>query len=336
MVYAAHPACPLLSARFGRCVPGLVPLGVRITEFPVNEIKRTASILSAIGTLSIASVAFGVAPDAAGEASTQPAPAVTGGLPTVSPTQSSSDVPTAAEPPQAAPRTNQATPDSRSSPSSVAASPYGPESPPPATSENRKPSSKPQRPYDGPPTLLEMSGDYAIGGFGGIGVMYTRFAGGGSPQVCGEGGVIIDHVLELGGGGCGITSTVDAYEKYGPEPHYPDDRMGFGYGGFLVRYHLFSRNIVNLGVGALIGAGGLTIGTWDTSEQEWSSDYKHMRSEAVFVFEPHVGAYTNFTRWLRIGAVAGYRLVSGVDTPGVKASDLAAPTLGGVLQGGWF
>jgi hypothetical protein len=194
-----------------------------------------------------------------------------------------------------------------------------------------------KRAYDGPPTLLDMSADYAIGGFGGVGVMYTRFAGSSAVQVCGEGGVIIDHSLELGGGGCGVTTTVSAYEKgYGPEPRYPDDRMTFGYGGFLIRYHLFSRRIVNLGVGALIGAGGLTIGTWDSSQDGWAKDYKHMRSEAVFVVEPHVGAYTNFTRWLRFGAVAGFRFVSGVDTQGVSAWDLAAPTLGGVVQGGWF
>jgi len=39
---------------------------------------------------------------------------------------------------------------------------------------------------------------------------------------------------------------------------------------------------------------------------------------------------------LRIGATVGYRIVSGVDTQGVSAGDLSAPTLGGVLQGGWF
>jgi hypothetical protein len=180
-----------------------------------------------------------------------------------------------------------------------------------------------------------MTGDYAIGGFGGIGVMYTRYAGIAAPQVCLDGGVLIDHVLELGGGGCFVTTTVNA-ENYGPAPHYPDDRMQFGYGGALVRYHLFSRSVVNLGIGALIGAGGLTIGTWDTSTDNWSSNYKHMRSDAVFVFEPQVGAYSNITRWLRIGATVGYRIVAGVNTQGVSAGDLSAPTLGGVLQGGWF
>lgn len=296
----------------------------------MNELVRTVSILSAIAGVLIANPALCAVAGATNEAGAPPtAPASSAAPATGAATQASS----AEQPAQVAAPVRPI--EAQNSPSSVAASPYGPAKPPTTKSTTQSPQPAPKRGYDGPPTLLDMSGDYAIGGFGGVGVMYTRFAGSGAAQVCGEGGLILDHVLELGGGGCGVTTTVNA-EKYGPEPHYADDRMRFGYGGFLIRYHLFSRSMVNLGIGALIGAGGLTIGTWDSAAEDFSSNYKHMRSEAVFVFEPHVGAYTNFTRWLRMGAVVGYRLVSGVDTQGVSASDLAAPTLGGVLQGGWF
>jgi len=187
---------------------------------------------------------------------------------------------------------------------------------------------------DGPPTLLGKAGDYAFGGFGGIGVMYTRFAGENAVQVCGEGAVIIDHALTLGGGGCGITTLVNA-EQYGPAPHDPNDRLTFGYGGAIIRYHLFSNSPVNLGVGALIGAGGLTIGTWN-GDSSGSDNFTHVRSEAVFVFEPQVGGYANLTRWLRVGINAGYRIVSSVNMQGLSSGDVSAPTLGGVIQAGWF
>jgi len=52
--------------------------------------------------------------------------------------------------------------------------------------------------------------------------------------------------------------------------------------------------------------------------------------------EPQVGAHVNITRWLRLGAVAGYRVVSGMDTKGLSDSDLAGPTVGGQIQAGWF
>lgn len=218
--------------------------------------------------------------------------------------------------------------------STVAASPYDSPPAPAVQVADKAPSPPPkQKTYDGPPTLIDFSIDYAIGGYGGVGVMYTRFVNSGVPQVCGEGAVLLDHVLEIGGGGCGITASVDA-SAYGPEPHQSGDRMRFGYGGGLIRYHFFSHSKVNLGVGALIGAGGISIGV--PNDNDDTGEYTHLRSEAVFVFEPHVGAYSNVTRWLRIGAIVGYRLVSGVDMKNLSNSDFSAPTLGGVVQGGWF
>jgi hypothetical protein len=112
--------------------------------------------------------------------------------------------------------------------------------------------------------------------------------------------------------------------------------MHFGYGGAIVRYHFFSQEMTNVSVGALLGAGGLVIATWDGEGRDWDADYSHKRSDAVFVFEPQVGGHMNVTRWLRVGISAGYRLVSGVNTEGLSSGDLAGPTLGGTVMGGWF
>jgi hypothetical protein len=188
---------------------------------------------------------------------------------------------------------------------------------------------------DQPATLFSNVGEYAIGGFGGIGVMYTRFAHTNSVLVCGEGAVLIDHALSFGAGGCGITNMVNAF-NYGNPPHDPNDRMTFGYGGAIVRYHLLSREMFNLGIGAMIGAGGITIGTWNGSGTNWETDYTHKRTEAVFLFEPQVGGYLNITRWMRVGITGGYRIVSGVSTPGLSFTDVGGPSLGGQLQLGWF
>jgi hypothetical protein len=184
--------------------------------------------------------------------------------------------------------------------------------------------------------LFEISKKHSIGGFGGIGVMYTRFAGGGKPQYCFEGGMIVDHALTIGAGACSIPEDSLHAEKYGPAPHYANDRMNFTYGGAIVRYHFFSRNMLNFAVGAMLGGGGITIGRSDGSGSNWGDGYSNRRTDAVFVFEPQVGGYANLTRWLRVGATAGYRIVSGVNMKGLSASDLSAPTLGGVIQGGWF
>ncbi len=214
---------------------------------------------------------------------------------------------------------------------SVPASPY--ESPKPirVTQPEPPPPSEPAR-KDRPETLFG-GGDYAIGGFGGMGVMYTRFANNDVVQVCGEGAVIIDHALTFGGGGCGIAMLVHA-ANFGPPPHDPRDRLSFGYGGAIVRYHFYSRRVANLGVGALVGAGGLAIGPLTGSAD--NRDYKPRRTEALFVFEPQIGGYLNITRWLRVGATAGYRIVSPVSTAGLSASDVGGLSVGGRVELGWF
>ena len=201
-----------------------------------------------------------------------------------------------------------------------------------------------------PPTVLDSSKHYAIGGFGGIAFMYSRFAGHDVAQGCLEGGVIVDHVFTLGAGGCGITPSLNA-ERYGDAPHYPNDRMFFSYGGLIARYHLFSRSPVNLGLGMLVGAGALNINTLNRDIAQFGqvtigtpngvgdaspNDYTHRSTDVVFVVEPHVGAYANLNRLIRIGVTGGYRIVSGVNTQGLSSGDLSKPTVGAAIHIGWF
>ncbi len=219
---------------------------------------------------------------------------------------------------------------------SVAASPYEQESPAAGTESPRKPAgaSHPEA-EDRPATLFGGDTDYAFGGFGGLGVMYTRFAGMDAVSVCGEGAVIIDHALTLGGGGCGVTRLAKA-QNFGDAIYDSDQRMAFGYGGAIGRYHFFSRKVVNLSVGTLIGAGALTVGTRKPDADRGDMSLEDTRDDAVFVLEPQVGGYANLTRWLRVGASVGYRFVAGVDFAGVKSSDLAGPSAGLQIQAGWF
>ncbi len=289
----------------------------------MKAIMRSARVLLPLTNLLVASAAY---------CAETPSPNVEPAAATTPPTQTATQAQ-----PTAAPGAAVVSPEASGSAASLAEPPQNPPSYPASSASLTTPTPAPRAMDDGPPTLLGRSGRYAFGGFGGIGVMYTRFAGRDTAQVCGEGGFIFDHALTLGGGGCGIATTVNA-EQYGPAPHYANDRMSFGYGGAIIRYHLFSNKPVNLAVGALIGAGGLTIGTWDGSGRmnDWSDNYSHRRRDVVFVVEPQIGGYANLTRWMRVGVTAGYRIVSGVDTQGLSAKDLSAPTLGGVIQGGWF
>lgn len=182
----------------------------------------------------------------------------------------------------------------------------------------------------GPETLL--GSHYKVGGFGGLGVMYTRFAKSDAVQVCGEGALLLNHVFSIGFGGCGITRTLKTTNF--DRAANPDYRTSFGYGGGIIRYHFFTHRFVNLAVSTLVGAGGIASGDWNYHTNEYENDDEH--PDFVFVVQPQLAGYVNITRWLRIGATAGYRFVTSTDTPGLKNSDLAAPVIGGQIDAGWF
>lgn len=289
----------------------------------MNTTMRTANVLLPLSHVLFASAAF--CSEVASAPVSEPAQA--------NPIAAPSPTPAPAATPNAGAAAAQTEPTSAAS--SLGPSPYEPSNRPPQATKPPAAPVPPSKQDDGPPTLLGRGGDYAIGGFGGLGVMYTRFAGTNAVQVCGEGAVIIDHALTLGGGGCGITTPISA-AKYGPWPQDPNQKMTFGYGGAIIRYHLFSNSAINLGVGALVGAGGLVIGIYNENADPGSDSFTNKRSEAVFVFEPQVGGYANMTRWLRLGVTGGYRITSSVHMQGLSAGDLSSPTLGGVLQIGWF
>lgn len=58
-------------------------------------------------------------------------------------------------------------------------------------------------------------------------------------------------------------------------------------------------------------------------------------SDQVFVVQPSIGVEANIFQWFKIGADAGYRFVTNVDTPGFNDADLSSPYVGLRLKFGW-
>ncbi len=190
---------------------------------------------------------------------------------------------------------------------------------------------KQSTPEDAPATLFDSFGGKPSGGFGGVGVMYTRIAQQDAAAVCGEGAFVFDHALTIGGGGCGIASEVDG-DEFGPDT-LVGDRVEFGYGGLIVRYHFFSKAVANLSLGTLIGAGGAAISNMRLAD---GGEHERVHAQGVFVVEPQLGAHLNLTRWLRFGATVGYRAVAGVVIENMSNSDLSGIVAGGAFHIGRF
>lgn len=204
---------------------------------------------------------------------------------------------------------------------------YAPEEPPAIPAD-------PMR-YDpeGPATLFGSS-KHVLGGFGAFEAAYTHIAGQDVSLGCGEGAVLFDHTLSIGGSLCGVLPRMDG-TQYGNVVHSPGDRMEVAYGGLAVRYHFFAKELFQFSVGATVGGGAVVITnpneSWGTYHNEHTKN-----TDGFFAFEPRLTGYVNLTRWARFGAFAGYRFVSGINTTNLSAGDIAGPTLGGTMQFGWF
>ncbi len=168
-------------------------------------------------------------------------------------------------------------------------------------------------------------------GYGAMGVSYTRFVEHHLPAICIEGALIVDRRWVFGGAGCGVAAEIEA-RGLGPQPHDAGDRLSFGYAGFVARYLFMAEAPVSVSVGGMIGAGGLVIAPWLEAERRRRDGY----AEGLFVAEPQVGAQLKVSRWMRLAAYAGYRIVSSVQTNGLDTSEIAGPVLGVRGQWGWF
>jgi len=179
---------------------------------------------------------------------------------------------------------------------------------------------------DEPPTLF--SGRSAkVGGYGALAVHYARINGDDGVLTGIEGALLLDHRLAIGFAGYGwgnqqrISSSRFIDQRY----------LHFGYGGLLVRYHFYIPNSpVYFSAATLVGGGA--VGLTNT----WNGDLYRENTDAFFVFEPQLGVHVNFTRWMRMGVDAGYRVTSGISKFGFSESDFNGISLGGNLGFGWF
>ncbi|UCC74248.1 MAG: hypothetical protein JSV86_06730 [Gemmatimonadota bacterium] len=146
-------------------------------------------------------------------------------------------------------------------------------------------------------------GGFESGGFGAPVVKFSQIDGEFALFVGGRGGWIINHTFVLGGGGYGLVNDIDTNDDGVQD-------IELGYGGLELEYVNSSDKLIHFTAYLLIGGGGLSGPA--------------VNEEAVFVLEPALNGELNVTDYFRFQAGAGFRWVSGVDSPGVEGSDLSS------------
>ncbi len=148
----------------------------------------------------------------------------------------------------------------------------------------------------GPSTLMGEPGNTSrVGGYYGFSMDSSWFGGKTGMVLGNEAGVLLNHVLVLGGAARALWTAVE-----GPDLGETDSALALAYGGFMVRVQMAGKGPIYGSFGALIGGGGATLlpRIGDTQKYAWSE--QDQDGDVFFVFEPSVQGHANLTRWLRV------------------------------------
>ncbi len=162
---------------------------------------------------------------------------------------------------------------------------------------------KKQKSNDEIVTLLGKSN--AIGGFGGVSVLYSQIDDKDAFVFGARGGVILGHVFAMGFGGAGFINDYHIDEVYGKVS------LAGGYGGIFFEPIILPRFPVHLSIPVLVGAGGVAYTSID--ESRWDNEPYVEDSEAFLVIEPGLELEMNITKFFRFSFGGYYRYTSDIE-----------------------
>jgi len=130
----------------------------------------------------------------------------------------------------------------------------------------------------------------------------------------GQGGLIFNQMVYFGGYGEGLTTRhynenwdIDNLDDKG---YYGN--ITFGHGGFVLGYLHKSSNPIHFGISSRLGWGTInTIPDKDIDHYYYTKDDTY--KDHVFVAIPQIEVEFNFTKWFKVNAGIGYRIVAGID-----------------------
>ena len=173
-------------------------------------------------------------------------------------------------------------------------------------------------------TLL--SGELESGGYGAFFTMVGEISGETGVFMGGQGALIINHRIALGGKGYGLINKVKVEGMQ-------NTKLEFGCGGGLIEYIIASDKLIHLNVYSMIGGGGVKYAVIDYQNPSSPINYTE---DAFFAFEPGLDLILNVNPKFRIGIGVSYRLVSGVNYESLTNSDLSGISGRVILKFGKF
>ncbi len=171
------------------------------------------------------------------------------------------------------------------------------------------------------------NGPREIGGFGGPMYRVTSVAGETMSLGGGGGAMLVNRRFAIGGMGVGGTRSVDAIINGTAQR----GEMDFGYGGLTLEVITRPSKLLHATYGVLLGGGGISVWPDDSRPRDTSDN-----TEIFGVIEPSLGLEVNVVKWMRVGVVGSYRIVTGADEPKLVNNDLNGASASLVFRFGKF
>ena len=138
----------------------------------------------------------------------------------------------------------------------------------------------------------------------------------------------------LAGGNCGLMMSganlgIGYYRHMGYIKRAIDGdekKIRMGYGGGILGYHFFRKNVFNFSISSLLGAGAAT---YHPKAKKTEKDY-------FFAAEPELNIYMNIINFCRLGVGGGYRYINGIERTEFTDKDYTGYSIHVMFQFGNF
>ena len=181
---------------------------------------------------------------------------------------------------------------------------------------------------------LQTRGKNTHSGYGALTTNYSKFNGENAMFVGAYGGWLINHKLMLGLAGQYLVTQHDGF-GFNTETN-KENELKMGYGGLMVEYTFFEKRKIHATANSIIGFGVITNGSDGGYDPETGESWRSVDESGFLAFHPSVNVELDVTKWFRISAGGGYRVIASSNVKGLSDSDLSSPTANVTLKFGVF
>lgn len=154
-------------------------------------------------------------------------------------------------------------------------------------------------------------------GFGSVDLKVSQWNEQTALLVGGHGGIILNNQFIIALGGYGITTRSKFTDPNDQENMY----LGGGYGGLILGYSIFAKEVFHVNFPILFGGGGIDV--LEDEDNVFTNGFDNIvETSGFFIVEPGMELEINIARFFRFAIGGSYRFIEGANLDNVANSKL--------------